>query len=119
MATNYIQPGDVLTVPAPSGGVVAGQGYRIGVMFGVATTTAAATVPVAMALSGVFRLPKTSAQAWTVGQAIYWDDDAVGGAVATTATTSGNLLIGFAAAVADNPSATGLVCIGARPAAVT
>lgn len=120
MATNYIQPGDVLTIAAPSGGVVSGAGVRVGVMFGVATATAAATVPVAIARTGVFTLPKVSAQAWTVGQAIYWDDDAVGGAVATTATTAGNILIGFAAEIAANPSATGVVCLtGAAPAAVT
>lgn len=120
MATNYIQPGDVLTLPAPSGGVVSGGGYKIGVMFGVAMATAAETVDVAFARTGVFELPKVSAQAWTAGAAIYWDDDAGGGAVATTATTAGNLLIGFAAADAVNPTATGMVCLtGAAPAAVT
>lgn len=120
MATNKIQPGDVITAPAPSGGVVSGGGYKIGVMFGVATATAAETVSVAFETTGVFDLPKVSAQAWTVGAAIYWDDDAVGGAVATTATTAGNLLIGVAASDAANPSATGKVRLnGAFPAAVT
>lgn len=120
MATNYIQEGDVVTVAAPSGGVVSGAGVKMGVMFGVATATADEGDSVAVAVEGVFTLPKVSAQAWTVGAAIYWDDFAVGGAVATTATTSGNLLIGVAAAVADNPSATGVVRLnGSFPAAVT
>lgn len=120
MAKNFIQPGDVMTVPAPTGGVTAGSGVQIGVMFGVALNTAAQTVPFDLATQGVFTLPKVSAQAWTVGQAIYWDPDAGGGAVATTATSAGNLLIGVAAEVAANPSATGKVRLnGSFPAAVT
>lgn len=120
MATNYIQPGDDITVPAPSGGVVSGAGVQVGVLFGVATATAAEGESVTLATRGVFTLPKTSAQAWTVGAAIYWDADAGGGAVATTATTTGNLLIGVAAEAAANPSATGKVRLnGSFPAAVT
>ena len=105
MATNYIQPGDVVTVPAPSGGVVSGAGVVIGSLFGVATTTAAETVPVALATTGVFELPKVSAQAWTVGARIYWD--ASGGEATTTAST--HKLIGVAVADAANPTATGMV----------
>jgi len=120
MATNYTQAGEVVTLVAPSGGVVSGAGVRVGVCFGVALHDAAAGADVEVQRRGVFTLPKVSAQAWTQGAAIYWDDDAVGGAVATTATTAGNILIGFAAAAAANPSATGSVVLtGAAPAAVT
>lgn len=114
MATNFIQNGDNLTVPAPAN-VSSGDGVELGVLFGVATTDALSGEDVVIATKGVFELPKTSAQAWTVGAAIYWT-----GTAATTATTAGNLLIGVAAAVAANPSATGLVRLnGAAPAAVT
>lgn len=117
MATNFIQDGDVMTVAAPSGGVSSGDGVQIGVLFGVATTTAAAGDPVEIATRGVFSLPKTSAQAWTVGAAIYWDPDGDG---ATTTAGTDNLFIGVAAAVAANPSATGMVRLnGSMPTAVT
>ncbi len=112
---NFVQPGEVLTVPAPAGGVASGAGVKLGVLFGVAQGAAAEGAPVAIACAGVFDLPKTSAQAWAVGAAIYWT-----GSAATTATTAGNLLIGVAAAAAANPSAIGRVRLnGAAPAAVT
>lgn len=114
MATNYIQDGDNLTVPAPAN-VSSGDGVKVGVLFGVASTDALSGADVVIATKGVYELPKTSAQAWTVGAAIYWT-----GSAATTATTTGNVLIGVAAAAAANPSATGMVRLnGAAPAAVT
>lgn len=114
MATNFIQNGDFMTVPAPAA-VESGDGVKVGVLFGIASTDAESGADVAIATKGVYELPKTSAQAWTVGAAIYWT-----GTAATTATTTGNLLIGTAAAAAANPSATGLVRLnGAAPAAVT
>ena len=116
MATNYIQDGDNITVAAPAE-VSSGDGVKVGVLFGVASTDAASGADVVIATKGVYELPKTSAQAWTVGAAIYWNNSS---SVATTATTAGNLFIGVAAAVAANPSATGLVRLnGAAPAAVT
>jgi predicted RecA/RadA family phage recombinase len=103
---NFIQPGDTLTVPAPSGGVVSGALVIIGSLIGVAGSTAAAGVDVAVKTTGVFELPKVSAQAWTVGAPIYWED----GAATTTATD--NTLIGYATEAAVNPSAIGRVRIG-------
>jgi predicted RecA/RadA family phage recombinase len=83
---------------------------------GVAITDAASGAAVECATRGVYTLPKTSAQAWTVGAAIYLIPST---RVVTTATTSGNLLLGTAMAVADNPSATGVVRLnGSAPAAV-
>lgn len=104
---NFVQNGDIITVPAPSGGVTSGDGVLIGSLFGVAQATAAATVPVAIKTRGVFTLPKTSAQAWTVGALIYWDasEDEC-----TTVDTD-NTVIGVAVAVAANPSATGTVLL--------
>lgn len=113
---NYIQPGGILTVPAPAI-VASGAGVKVGVLFGVAQADAASGAPVAIATEGVFTLPKTEAQAWTVGAAIYWDPTP---GECTTATTAGNLLIGVAVAAANNPSTTGTVRLnGAAPAAVT
>lgn len=103
MARNFVQPGKTLTLTAPSGGVVTGLGYLIGAIFVVAMRTVAETLGFEGATEGVWTLPKTSAQAWTEGLRIYWDDtnhrcDSDG--------TKGPL-IGIAAAVAANPSSTG------------
>jgi predicted RecA/RadA family phage recombinase len=113
---NFIQPGESLTIPAPAD-TLSGAGVSAGVLFGVAQHDALSGDDLSIATVGVFDLPKTSAQAWTVGAAIYFIPTTK---LCTTATTSGNLLIGTAAAVAANPSAAGTVRLnGASPAATT
>lgn len=113
---NYIQPGDRLTIAAPAD-VLAGAGVTSGVLFGVANNDAVSGAQVTISTVGVFSLAKTSAQAWTLGQAIYYIPTT---GLCTTATTTGNLFIGCAAAAAANPSATGLVRLnGSAPTAVT
>lgn len=104
MATNYIQEGDTLTLPAPYA-VSSGHGALIGVLFCVALVTLANGESGSFRVEGVFDLVKTSAQAWTIGAHIYWDDTAK---VCTTTSTS-NTLIGVSVAVAANPSSTGRV----------
>lgn len=73
MSTTYIQPGDVLTLPAPSGGVTAGTPVLIGGILVIPKTTAAQTVSFDGDVTGVHSGTKTASQAWTVGQAIYWN----------------------------------------------
>lgn len=102
---NYIQPGDTLTLTAPSGGVLSGGGYIIGDLFVVSTVTAAVGLPFAAKTTGVFELPKLSAQAWTEGVVVYWDAT---NSRCTTVGTS-NRPIGVAAEAAANPSAVGRV----------
>lgn len=105
MATNFVQDGDILTLTAPYTRT-AGQGALIGTaLFGVAITGVASGALAAFQMCGIHTLPKTSAQAWTVGALIYWDNSQK----ECTTTSGGNTLIGVAVAVADNPSATGQV----------
>jgi predicted RecA/RadA family phage recombinase len=104
MATNYISSGDTVTLTAPYA-VASGAGVLVGSLFGVATATAAISTAVEAKTSGVFLLAKTSAQAWTVGAKVYWDDTAK----VVTTTSTDNTLIGCAMAVAANPSSTGYV----------
>lgn len=104
---NFIQDGDTLTVPAPTDGVDGGELVVVGSLAGVAIHTAAEGDDVEVKTSGVYELAKTSAQAWAIGQKIY----ATSAGVATSAA-SGNTLIGFATAVAANPSSVGSVKIG-------
>lgn len=101
---NFIQPGETVTVAAPAD-VTSGSGVLVGKLFGVASFSALSGEDLEICTKGVYELPKTSAQAWTVGALIYWD-----GSKATTADASGaNTLIGHALKVAANPSPTGIV----------
>lgn len=106
---NYIQPSDALTVTAPNAtadvDVSSGDGVLVGTMFGVAVNDAVKGAELVINTLGVFELPKVSAQAWTVGAKIYWDNTAK----KCTTTSGGNSLIGVATAVAANPSAVGHV----------
>lgn len=111
---NYVQPGDVLGFTAPEGGVESGAGYLIGGLFVVATADVDEDEEFQGQVTGVVELAKTSAQAWTEGAAIYWDADP--GEATTVA--AGNVLIGVASEVADNPSDTGRVRLNAVGAGV-
>ncbi len=108
---NFIQPGDTLMVAAPAN-VASGDVVIIGLMIGIATTTALSGAPVAVKTTGVIELAKVSAQAWTVGVAVYWDST---NKQATT-TSSANTLIGYAAEPAANPSSVGRVRLVPRAA---
>jgi predicted RecA/RadA family phage recombinase len=105
MGTTFKQPGKIVTLTAPAGGVTSGVGIQIGQLFVVPQVTAAQGELFTAETEGVHVLPKLSAQAWTEGALIYWDSTP--GECTTTAT--GNLLIGCAVAVAANPSSTGKV----------
>jgi predicted RecA/RadA family phage recombinase len=101
---NYLMSGDCVTLTAPYT-VASGAGALVGSLFGVATGDVTSGAEGEFKTTGVFTLAKTSAQAWTVGAKIYWDDTAK---VCTTTSTS-NTLVGCALAVAANPSSTGTV----------
>lgn len=106
MMKNFIQPGDCITIAAPYD-VVSGAGALVGSLFGVASGDALSGADVVLCRTGVFSMAKVSAQAWTVGAKIYWDDTAK---LCTTVSTS-NSLIGVATAAAANPSGTGDVLL--------
>lgn len=101
---NYIQPGDTVTVAAPYD-LASGAGCLVGTLFGVATGTYVSGADAEIKTTGVFDMAKVSAQAWTVGAAIYWDNSAKN----CTTTATANTLVGKALDVAANPSATGTV----------
>jgi predicted RecA/RadA family phage recombinase len=101
---NYIQKGTTLTLVAPYN-VLSGDGFKVGAIFAIAVGAALANNPVEGVTEGVFALPKTSGQAWTLGQKIYWDD--TNKRCDTDGTTG--MLIGVATVIAANPSAVGNV----------
>lgn len=107
---NFVQPGDALD-HTPSGvDLTSGQAFLLGALLAVATTDIADGATGAVAVRGVFNIPK-AAQAFTQGAKLYWDDT---NKVVTT-TASGNTLCGVAAAAAASGDATGAVHINFSP----
>ena len=106
MAKNFVQPGKHLDLTAPTGGVTTGVGVLIGRLFSIALQTVAAAAAFVGATNGVWDLAKTSAQAWVVGDPIYWDNT---NKRADNVPSAGFRRIGVAAADAANPSSTGQV----------
>ena len=58
MATNYRQPGETITMTAPTGGIKSGEGRMFGALFGVAHYDALEGAPVEVGVVGVWVLPK-------------------------------------------------------------
>jgi predicted RecA/RadA family phage recombinase len=113
MATNYVQPGSVLALTAPGGGVVSGTAYLFGTIVAVAMVDADAGETFSGKITGVFSYTKPGSQAWTVGAAVYWDDSAK----KFTTTSGGNTLAGIAVEAVGSGSGetTGKVLINGLP----
>ncbi len=103
---NFKQTGEFVTVIAPAA-LASGVGVLVGSLFGITTNAAASGAEVEVKRTGVFTLAKNSAEAWTVGAKVYWDDTAK----VLTITNTSDTLVGVALAVAANPSATGTVLL--------
>lgn len=96
------QSGENLTVIAPYD-VVSGDGVQVGIVFGVASTTALAGNPVVISTVGVYDLKKTAGQAATAfATPLYWDN----AARSVTAVASTHLKIGVPTAGAVGGDAT-------------
>lgn len=90
---NFVQPGEMLDLVAPSGGVTAGVGVKIGAIFAVAAVTAAEGETFAGAVRGVFDLAAethASTQAMSAGDPAYWDNTEK----RITKTATGNAIVG-------------------------
>lgn len=85
---NFIQPGNIVDLTAPAGGILSGQAYLFGSLFGVATVAAAAGKKVAVSVEGVFQLPKATGASLAEGVKAYWTGTEISG------TASGNTLVG-------------------------
>ncbi len=102
---NFVQIGKILTCTAPAGGVVSGNFVVIGSLFGTASTTAVEGEEFELETGGVFEQPKVAAEAWDVGDPVYYDS----GARLFTSVVGSNLKVGVAAATAANPSGYGAI----------
>jgi predicted RecA/RadA family phage recombinase len=98
-----INDGEVLTVAAPTGGSTSGLPFLTGTaLFGIAVTTVAAGLPVAIETEGHYYLPK-AAVAIAAGDLAYWDNTAK----LMTNVSASNLKVGVftAAAITGDASA--------------
>jgi predicted RecA/RadA family phage recombinase len=102
---NFVQPGEIITVPAPTGGANSGDGVLVGSLFGVATYSAPSAAPLEIVTEGVFDLPKAATIAFAVGDRVYWDATANN----ATSTTTGNKWVGIATEAALGSAGTARV----------
>ncbi len=91
MAKNSLGRGEILSLIAPSGGVVSGVAVQIGDKLVIPVTTAAEGELVACALEEIFRLPKTTGQAYAQLKRVYWDNSGH----KLTSVAAGNMFAGI------------------------
>jgi len=102
---NFVQPGEILKLTAPSGGVTKDVPVLIGSLVVIPTVTAAQTVSFSALVTGVCLVPKAAGAAWAVGDKVYWDvADAE-----FNKSSAGNTLAGVAVAIAAEAATTGYV----------
>ena len=110
-----VQPGAAITVTAPAGGVVSGDGVLISTLFGIAQHDAAEATDLELLTEGVVDIAKTSALQIDIGDRLFWD--ATNKVVNKTATAQ--VCVGIAVSAAANPSATVRMKLGANTPAGT
>lgn len=73
MATNQVSRGDILDYTSV-GAVASGAVIKLANTVGVALKAAAgAGELIAVAIEGVFQVPKVSGRAWVIGEKLFWD----------------------------------------------
>ena len=75
MATSGVQRGDVID-HTPAGAISSGDVVELTNCVGVALTDIAASATGAVAIEGVFTVPKVSAAVFAVGEKLIWDTSA-------------------------------------------
>ena len=74
MASNYVQPGNIITWTNGTGtAVVSGQVVAVGQTLGVALVNIANGAAGSVAIEGVFSVPKVSAAVIAAGESLTWD----------------------------------------------
>lgn len=100
MTTKYVQPGEIIDY-TPAAAVSSNDIVKLGVLIGVAVADIAANATGALAIEGVFDLPKKAAVAVTAGAKMTYNATA---GFLTGAGATGDILGG---AVAIAPAAAG------------
>ena len=105
---NLVQPGDILTL-TPAAAVASGVGYLFGTsLFGIACADIASGASGSFLTEGVVEIAKTSAQAITTGDRLYWDSTNK----CVNKTSTAQQCVGIAVADAANPSPTVTMKLG-------
>ena len=73
---NYLQNGHIVRVTTPAGGIASGDALIVGSVFGIAAYSAAEGDPLELSTTGVYQLPKASAEVLAVGARVAWDNTA-------------------------------------------
>lgn len=74
---NFLKHGDEFPYTnGTNAGIKSGDVVKIGDVIGVALTDILAGSTGTVQVAGVFELPKTTSQAWTQGQRLYWNPTA-------------------------------------------
>lgn len=110
---NEIQDGKRITWTNGTGSdVVAGQAVAVGNQVGVACVDIANGESGAVAMEGVFSLPKATGSAWTAGSKLLWDVSAAKFDVGTATPATGDISVCCVAwAAAASGDTTGYVKI--------
>jgi predicted RecA/RadA family phage recombinase len=103
MAKNFVQDGNVVTLTAPTGGVVAGGVMIAGSLIGVSTYDAPQATDVEVALTGVYELPKATGTAINLGAQVWWS---TGSARVEASSAAGRWPIGAATKAAGSSDTT-------------
>lgn len=97
---NFVAIGNTVGIIATAA-TLSGAGVLQGSLFGIAAHNAATGEDLILNVTGIYELPKAGAQAWTVGQKVYWDNTAK----LVTSEATGNTLIGVAVLAVTNAAA--------------
>ncbi|MEQ8345074.1 MAG: DUF2190 family protein [Sneathiellaceae bacterium] len=104
---NFVQHGDTISATAPYD-VASGAGALVGIAFGVAVATAASGATVQLQRTGVHTLAKATGAAWVAWTTrLYWNNSNKN----VTTLSTGNTLIGVAAAAAASGATTGSILL--------
>lgn len=113
MSGTFLQPGDILDLTSPTGGVVAGVAVLVGGLVVIPTATVAQTLPFEGRVTGVHTCAKTAGATWSEGQTLYFDSAAGSFATAQSATARRAAIAVAAAASGDTTGKLKLNNIGA------
>lgn len=110
---NYLGDGNLVTLTT-SAAIATGAGLLSGGFFGITCAPAGAGQSVECLRQGEFTVTKNSAEAWAVGDTIYWNNTTK----VFTIASSGNTQVGFATEIAANPSSSGVLLLVPKPGGV-
>jgi predicted RecA/RadA family phage recombinase len=113
---NFVQDGASMPYENSGSAISSGDVVVIGSRIGIAKGDIEATTGTGeLALEGVFELDKTTSQAWSIGEALFW----VTGTSKLSTVGTGNVFAGHCFEAAGSSATTGKVKLAAPPKQTT